>query len=315
MTIGQGEPAAPAASESESVQPPETNGQQPGSPAGEGQGGFGDLYDLSAAPEELRPFLEQELRKVESNVNGKLREHADYRKRWEPFEAVDGLSDLDPESLSELVKFHEVASDPDAFLDWWGGVTENIDPNDPEMTERLEQAWEQIGERHGFFEDGGSDEGLDGDDDDFGDVGGDAVMGDEPPAWAQELIEDVQQLKGTTVESQEQQRKEAASKWVDSERKRLDPDSAISDEDWDGVVCKLALGYDVNDDKALEKAVNDYRRIKGEGGNELVESAEQRPGPSVSGGQPDTRPEKFGGLDDPDLKAAVKARFKGAVGS
>jgi hypothetical protein len=296
-----------AAAQSEPVQPPEA--AENGGPAGDGQGGFGDLYDLSAAPEELRPYLEQELRKVESNVNGKLREAADFRKQWEPFEGVEGLGDIDPDDLKELVQFHEIARDPEAFFQWWGAIAGQVDPNDPQAVETLEQQWEQVGEAMGFF-DGDGPAGGDGDSGGF-----DGLEGDEPPAWAQSLIEDMEALKQGSVQSQEQSRKQEAEQWIASERQRLDPEGQeIDDEAWQ-VVCRLAAGYDPNDDKALEKAFGDFQRIKGNGQNELVDAAGQRPGPANSGGQPDTSPEKFSGLDDPALKAAVRARFAGKVGT
>src|SRR5690349_17553500 len=60
-------------------------------PAGEGQGdevNGGGLYDLASAPDDLRPFLEAELKKIEGNVSKRFQDHSQYRDQWSPYEEL-----------------------------------------------------------------------------------------------------------------------------------------------------------------------------------------------------------------------------------
>ena len=81
------------------------------------------LYDLASAPEEYRPFIEAELKKIEKNVTGKFTEAADHRKKWEPYEAL-GVADVAPEDLQGLLRLYELAQDETKFDEWLKSTAE-----------------------------------------------------------------------------------------------------------------------------------------------------------------------------------------------
>lgn len=289
------------------MDPQETGAAQPaeappngGDPTAESQGGIGDLYDLSATPEELRPYMEQELRKVNANVEQKFREHADFRKQFEPFDGIEGLTDVPREELEGLVQLR--------------GLVQEAEQGKPEA---LQQWWDQVGEEMGFFDDG--------DPAGAGGEGGDGFepegFEDEPPPWASEMAERLEKLEqgigplSEHVSSQEQiQRQQAAEQWTRGEFDKLKEEHGEFDQD---VVGRLAMSYtDENGaltDDAIVRGFEDYRKITGQAQGELVDGKASQPGPATSGGSPDTSPEEFHSLDDPDLKAAAKARFAGKV--
>jgi hypothetical protein len=83
---------------------------------GEGDGGSG-LYDLSTIPPELRDQVEPAFKQFDANVTKKFQEHADFRRQWEPYEQL-GLHDYEPDFLSNLLEFAELASDEDSYREW-----------------------------------------------------------------------------------------------------------------------------------------------------------------------------------------------------
>lgn len=264
---------------------PEAGGAE--APAGDGQGiaGLG-LYDLSAAPEELRPFLEQELKKVDGEVTKKFQEHADFRKQWEPLEQIEGLSDVPAEELAELVQFREIASDPEQFEQWW----------------------ESVGDKFGFFEGEGPEGGEE--------LGGDG--GEEMPAWAQGLLDKVESLEGQLAPVNEhlsaQERKDAvaaAEREIADEFAKLEQEHEL-DDDAKQAIGQLALSYGGEPD-SIAKGFADWQKITGQAQGELADDKLGQPRPAVTGGQPGTEPEKFEGLNDPKLKAAAKQRLAAAA--
>jgi hypothetical protein len=89
---------------------------QPEGQGGEEANGTG-LYDLASAPEEYRPFLEAELKKMEGNATRKFQEAAEFRKQWEPYAEMN-LQDVPPEELQGLLQLRELANDEQAFDAW-----------------------------------------------------------------------------------------------------------------------------------------------------------------------------------------------------
>lgn len=260
---------------SEQGAPIETGAEQPFE--GDGGNGAGSLpWDLESAPEELRPYLQSELKKIEGGITKKFQEASEYRKQMEPFAAlseVEGLTDIPAEDLSELVAFRQLIQDPEQFESWWSAV----------------------GEEMGFLNDG------DGDDSESVDGAG----GDEPPAWAQELMQRLDSLEGTTQQSEMQQREAAALQHIDSELKSLAQKHGEFDED---AVCQLAMAYD--DEDAIQKGFADYQRLTGKAQSELVESKSAPGSAPVTGGGADTSPEPVGGFAD--AKRLARERMTGA---
>src|SRR6185295_507378 len=125
-----------------------------GDPGATGEGtdqgvGLG-LYDLSSAPEELRPFLEQELKKYDGNVTKKFQEHADFRKRFEPYADVD-FGDVPADELGELLQFRQVLQDPEQLQEWLGALNQQLG-----LTPSTPQEWYALGEQNGWLDDEGN---------------------------------------------------------------------------------------------------------------------------------------------------------------
>jgi hypothetical protein len=112
------------------VMPLVAGGESNGAPAAAGDGGAGGAgdggdgasgpipWDLSSVSEELRPHVEAALKGVEGGVTKRFQEHADFRKQWEPYAGVEGLSEISPEDMARLVAFHQTASDEQQFEQW-----------------------------------------------------------------------------------------------------------------------------------------------------------------------------------------------------
>src|SRR5262245_33395237 len=107
----------------EDVQPggsPEEAGQPEGQGAPEGTGG---LYDLSSVPEDLRQFVEPHLKAIEGNVTKRFQDYSSKLDAWKPYDEL-GIQDVDPQQLSQLLAFAEIAQDEQQFADWWKEVGE-----------------------------------------------------------------------------------------------------------------------------------------------------------------------------------------------
>lgn len=117
---------------------------QPGQPdaaaAAEGAQGQGatqgeGLYNevLNAIPEQFREQVEPHLKKWDANVTKMRQEDVEFRQGWEPLSQIEGLRDIPPDALEQLVQFHGVAQDEDAFADFLIREAEArglIDPED-----------------------------------------------------------------------------------------------------------------------------------------------------------------------------------------
>src|SRR3954465_2872880 len=95
-------------------------GAQPDAAGGEGQGqgastdNLGLHPDLSNVPEGIRSQVEALLKEYDGNVTWKFQEAAEYTKQCEPYQNL-GINELEPDELSDLMAFREIASDPDSF--------------------------------------------------------------------------------------------------------------------------------------------------------------------------------------------------------
>jgi hypothetical protein len=266
-------------------------------PAGAAQPGVGDgaqaqqeglqgnmPWDLNDVPEELRPYMAEQLKRVEGGITQRFQEAAEFRRQMEPlspFAEIEGLGEVPPEDLAGLVEFHQMAQDPEAFESWW----------------------EQVGNELGFF---------DGDED--GAEGGAEGEGEQPPAWAQELVNRLEQLEGGLQERTQTDAERDALAQIESEMAEVK--KANSDLPWDNEeaavedrILQLAMSYG-DDPQAIEKGLADYRAITGAGQAALVSAAEHGPAPALTGGNGDTAPQEVKGFDG--AKAAAKARFAGA---
>lgn len=94
----------------------------------EGQGGESrdthpwDEY-LNRIPEEVRGDVEPVFRDWDANTTRKFQEHAEYRKQWEPLEAI-GVNQRDPETLEWAMQFVDALEDPSAIQRWFSEYAE-----------------------------------------------------------------------------------------------------------------------------------------------------------------------------------------------
>lgn len=112
-----------------------------GQGADEAAGGLFDSY-LQSVPEDQRETVGTYLRDASKNVEGRLQEAAEFRKQWEPFSQIDGLSQYDPQQLSELLAWHQqVTSNPDAFQQWLAQAAKDagLTPAEEQQLSELEQ--------------------------------------------------------------------------------------------------------------------------------------------------------------------------------
>jgi hypothetical protein len=275
----------------------EANGGAPaaaGDASAEGQGGGPGLYDLAEVPEHLRPAVEPHLKKIEANVTQRFQEAADFRKQWEPFQGIEGLTQLQPDALSELVAFHnEVLSDEEAFKQWWT----------------------ELGQEAGWMQDVSAGDGGDNGDDELG--GGDA---------APEVVElrgQVEELKGLVnqlvegQQTQEQQtRQDAAKQAIESELvdlagKELGEGQKF-DDDTRNAILTFALRYP-QDPEAVSKGYADLQKLRGQSQSELVTDKLGQPDPAVRGGTADTEPPTVTSFAE--AKRLARERSKAAVGA
>lgn len=263
--------------------------------AGGGEGGQGGgldgLYDLTEVPEHLRPVVGPLLKKVEGNVTQRFQEHADFRKKWEPFDGIEGLTELQPEQLTELLEFQrEILSNPDSFKEWWKG----------------------IGEHGGWLQELAGNGEDDDDDDDDVDPGLLELRGQiETLAGAvQQLIEGQQTRDQQDAQTQA---KQAIRKELDDLAVEELGEGQKFDELTEESILKLALAYP-KDPNAIGKAYKDFLKITGKSQGDLVKTALDQPaGVANAGGAPDTAlepPKTFA-----EAKERARARSRAAVGS
>lgn len=89
----------------------------------EGQGGEAteSPYDsyLQTVPPEAREAAETWFRDTSKGLDAKLQEAAEFRKQWEPYGSVEALPSYDPQSLTQLLEWHQqVSQSPEAFKEW-----------------------------------------------------------------------------------------------------------------------------------------------------------------------------------------------------
>lgn len=256
---------------------------QPGS-EGQGDSDVGSFFDLSNVPEDYQPHLEPILKEVQKNVDGKFREHADYRKQWEPYDEL-GLTEYDPESVQKLLQFAELIEDQDQFRQWW----------------------EAVGSEYGWSDELLGDSDLDGDDD-FSD--GDDVL--DLSTLEQTIAEKLDERLGPFLEQQrtqeEQHQIEEATAFVDSEIARLKEEYGDFDEQ---AVYRFAAVYDSQD--AIERGVKDYLSHINEIKKGVVAAGGNSPRVPEGEGLSNTNQEPITNFKD--ASAMAKDRLREALGS
>ncbi len=219
----------------------------------EGQGGesqgFVESYLERNVPEDYRTHVEPYLRDVEKNTNERFREHADYRKQWEPYEEL-GLTEYDPESLQNLIQFAQMAADEDQFKEWVSSAAREM----------------------GLID---ADEDIDDlEDEDESDL--EALL-------EQKLEERLKPLTERERQREEQERINAASEQIDEEINTLKEQYGEFDEQ---IVYRFALPYDGPD--AIQQGFKDYQEWLSKTENGVLEGKDSTPPPPEGHGRADT---------------------------
>jgi len=265
--------------------------------AGQGEGDQGSgLYDLDSAPPEVRPFLEQELKKIEANVTRKFTEHAQFREQLGPLAEMDGLGEVSPEEMQGLLAFRQLAQDPEQFTEWLQEMSQQLGLDGEEAGEVDEDSWLEMGIENGWFD-------------------GDEEGGNEQPdadqlrsSVLEEIAPQLEQFQEYLSQQQQTQAVQEAQQELDQRLKGLAEEHGET-LDLDAVL-ELAHGFVAQgSEDPLGDAAERYLSIRGsiEGG--VVDTKLDQSGSSTSGGRADTSPEGYG-FDSPDLKNAALQRMK-----
>lgn len=256
------------------VQP---TGENPG--ASQGGASQNGLYDLTAVPEHLREAVSPILKDIEGNVTKKLMEAADFRKTWEPYSEL-GITDVDPEELSELLAFRELAQDPDQFRQWY----------------------DQVGSELGFSNQEQGQEDLDLGDD-FG-----MVSKSDVEQMVQERLQEA--LAPFQQQIQEQQFEKAVQTELETIEKELD---GLQEEHGDfdrEKVLRLAAAYGDEKD-AIQRGYQDYMDIVSGAQKNLVSDKLGQPSTPENGGVPNTAPQPV--TDFNKARQMAKERIRAAA--
>jgi hypothetical protein len=227
-----------------------------GASAPQDSGGSG-LYAeaLAGVPEQYRGYVEPHFKKWDQAVGPKLQEAAEYRKRWEPFEEL-GVHEMEPDTLKELLGFHQVASDPDQFLQWY------------------QQVGEQLREE-GLLDQEQPDE-------------------QEEPQQDPEIQEIKSQFQEFQQWRQQQEQERAyndANQFLSGELDKIrqeNPNMEFSDE-VSNAIFTFARNYaDSDRQNCVKKGFQDYQNLIGTAEKGLFKSKSEAPAPAESGGVPNT---------------------------
>jgi hypothetical protein len=227
---------------------------QRGEPEGQGADDNG-LYDLSAVPEDIRPYVVDELKKIEANATRKFQEHADFRKQWEPYQEL-GVDKVSPEEMEQLLDFLQIARDEQAFANWW----------------------EQVGEEFGLFDDEEPEE-----DGEFGEASDENIE----QVVKNLLDERLGPVEARLSEDEQEQRVQAAWDEIQSQLAALREEHGDFDED---AVCQLAMAYG-GDEDAIQRGFEDFQRIAGHAERQFVEGNGDQPETPERGGAPSANSE------------------------
>jgi hypothetical protein len=250
---------------------------QPEGQGGEEANGTG-LYDLASAPEEYRPFLEAELKKMEGNATRKFQEAAEFRKQWEPYAELN-LQDVPPEELQGLLQLRELANDEQAFDAW--------------LTD--------VAKARGILDGEPAEEEDDDDDDDLD-------LAELVSKQVQEALAPVmQQLQS----QQQEQLVSSESQAVEQELNELLEAQGLQleDDDRQAIFALAAQVPDEEIDTAVQKGLQAFLRIRGGAQRDLVQSKATQPSGAMEGSTPNTKPDEIKSFDA--AKKAARERLTG----
>lgn len=274
---------------SDGVQSPETGDQ--GTDATDS--GYAQYLD-SVAPE-VREQVEPLFKEFDGNVTKKFQEAAAYRKQWEPYEDL-GLTDLEPEQIKGLLEFAAMANDPEKFGQWWENAGKELGLIDKlkggEEAPRL---------------------------DEFDDLSPEKVK----ELVAEQVGEKLSPVEEMLQKQQQEQQVAEAAKQVDEAMAQIRKNNASlfegdaeAQEKVEQRIARLAYAYaddsSLSPDEMIQKGLEDYKEMIGQGENGLFERKSTQPKPPEGPGAADTAPEKISSFDDPRFREAAVAKLKSA---
>jgi hypothetical protein len=247
--------------------------QQHSQPADYQQDPNGKYLQAANVPAELAPLVMEALKHKDADVTRGFQEHKQFREQWEPFSKIQGLGDMSPEDLGQLVEWSQAMNDPQAFQAWYEGVGQQLGLS-PELDE---DAWVRMGEERGWFEGGGEGEGQQ--------ENGQAF----DPNQMQQMLDQMLEQKLQPVQQ-----------WLGSQEQNQQAEQIKTQ--WEQQMSSLADQH----------GVKLYLRISGKAQGDLIENKLNQPGGALNGGTADTRPEQasWNGGGGPDPKALALARFR-----
>ena len=229
-------------------------------------GGFYQEH-LNSVPEDYRPHVEPYLKAIEGNANEKFREHAEYRKQWEPYEELN-LTEYDPQGLSQLIEFAETVFDPEnpeAFKEWWNAVGQ-------------QQGYiSELADQYGGVEDEedsdwDEDEGLEGLD-----------LETFKEAINELLDERLAPIQQQEYERQQSAAVEEANTEIDQEIEALKQEYGDFDEQ---AVYRFAYALSDQYDNPIQAGFQEYQKLVANIENETVNGKLDAPAPPESGEGP-----------------------------
>lgn len=287
---------------------PEHSGQGPAA------GGDANARYLSDVPQELRPMVEAVLKAKDADVTRGFEDHNQFRQKWEPYSKVEGLDGADPQEIQALLAFRDTLTNPDEFSQWLSRAVASTGWAD-------EETWAAIGQQNGWIDGvptGGNEPGGEG----------------EMPPWAQQLLQENQQLRqevhGRFEEQDTQQEQGQLREGFETRMNQLVTEHAQflppeGDEERDtvltdvihramGMVAMTPDGQEPPEDP-IGDAFKSYLRVKGGAEGDALEARLQRQqgGATLTGGRADTSaPQLSWNGNGQDPKEAALARMRGA---
>jgi hypothetical protein len=249
----------------------------------EGADSGADLYNLDSVENpEVRQQLEPHVKAIQSNVEKKFREAADYRKGWQPYEEM-GLQDMQPDQLKQLLDFASMANDPTQFDEW------------------LKTAAEERGLLNG----------VSGDDLDLEDVE------EMSPEKIEELVaKQTQPIKEALENQSREQAIAGAEEEVQTSLQGIRKDNPDLPENAEDAIEQLAYRYtdepNMSASEIIAKGFEDYQNLIGQGEKGLFEQKANQPAPAEGPAAAAMGDEKITSFNDPKLRARVLEKIEKA---
>jgi hypothetical protein len=256
------------------------------------ESGLFDDY-LQDIPEEVKPWGQQIAQKFSARVDEKLREAAEFRKSAEPILSVEGLKDLDPESLQSLVQLANM--DEDSFKEWLGAAASEIGWQ-PELDE---DSWASYGREQGWLDDDG-DQGMDDD-----------PMAEQLTALADQVKALQDEIQNGRKQQETTQAVQAAEQEMQAQLAEVQGQAGDAwNEDLKNEILTLAKVH-IEEDNPIGAAWEHYAKLTGAAQGQLVDDklANQH-GASLENGNVDTSPPKLSWQNGASPKDAARARFQ-----